>query len=201
LDIKKHILPAAIAMTTSYVHSTHISATHSFSKTYSPTIQLIPGLGVHGDIHSGPTPQHTSQGKKKSAAPNLRQVHLIHGELFSELAGHGFKIQPGELGENVTTWGVDLLALPAGAYLYFGDGEGVETNIPVVQVTGLRDPGPGIERHAKGLLGKLLVREKGVKTVRKAGIMGIVVQGGTVKAGQVIRVLLPEGEQHSLKPV
>jgi MOSC domain-containing protein YiiM len=188
-------------MTSSYVHSTHSSATHSFSKTYSPTINLIAGVGVQGDVHSGPTPQHSSQGKKKSTSPNLRQVHLIHGELFAELAGHGYKIQPGELGENVTTWGVNLLELPRGTYMYFGDGDGVDDNIPVIQVTGLRDPGPGIEKHAKGLLSKLLIREKGCKTERKAGIMGIVIRGGTVKAGQAIRVHLPEGEHHSLRPV
>jgi MOSC domain-containing protein YiiM len=188
-------------MTTPQVHSTHLSAKHSFSKDYSPSIQLIAGVGVHGDCHSGSTIQATAARKKNPDAPNYRQIHLLHGELFAELAHAGFAIAPGELGENVTTWGLDLLNLPRGAYLYFGDGGGDENAVPVVQVTGLRNPGKGIEKHKKGLLGNLLIREKGCKTVRKAGVMGIVVRGGIVKGGDVIKVGMPEGEHVALEPV
>jgi len=188
-------------MTTPQVHSTHLSPTHTFSKYYSPSITLLAGVGVHGAAHSGSTIQASSQRKKNPDTPNWRQIHLLQGELFGELAQSGLAIAPGELGENVTTWGLDLLNLPRGAYLYFGDGGGDQNAVPIVQVTGLRNPGKGIERHKKGLLGKLLIREKGCKTVRKAGVMGIVVRGGVVKGGDVIRVALPEGEHVSLEPI
>lgn len=185
-------------MAAPYVQSTHLSSSHTFSKTYHAKIKLIAGIGVEGDCHSGVTVQHTSQYAKEPHAINLRQIHLIQYELFQELASQGYAIEAGQLGENITTWGIDLLSLPRGTYLYFGDGD----DVPVVQVTGLRDPGPGIaERYGQALLDKLLIKGKGKKTVRKAGIMGVVAKGGTVKYGDKIRVVMPSGSRQALEPV
>ncbi|KAF2794947.1 MOSC domain-containing protein [Melanomma pulvis-pyrius CBS 109.77] len=184
-------------MATPSVHSTHLSTTHSFSKTYTPSITLLAGIGVQGDCHSGQTTKHQAQSTSNASAPNLRQVHLIPYELFQDLATHSFSIQPGELGENVTTWGIDLLALSKGTYLYFGAGN----DAPIVQVTGLRWPGKGIERHKKGLAEKLVSRENGGNVVCKAGIMGVVIKGGAVKTGDMIRVAAPQGDRVALEPV
>jgi MOSC domain-containing protein YiiM len=175
------------------VHSTHLATKHTFSKTYTPSITLVAGQGVQGDCHAGKTLQKTSSNS--SSEPNLRQVHLLNYELFTSLASDGFKIQPGELGENITTSGVDLLSLPSGSYLYFGSGD----EGPVVQVTGLRNPGPGVEKFQKGLLDRVKYKVEG-KTVRRLGVMGTVVRGGTINSGDVIRVVEPE-EKFALEPV
>src|SRR5262245_22811703 len=109
------------------------STTHSFSKSAQPQITVVAGLGVEGDAHAGVTVKHRSRVAKKPPQPNLRQVHLIHSELFAELAGKGFDVLPGQLGENITTQGIELLALPTGTELRIGADA-------VVRLTGLRNP-------------------------------------------------------------
>jgi len=177
------------------VHSTHLATKHTFSKTYTPTITLVAGQGVKGDCHAGETNQQTSS-KTSSKSPNLRQVHLLSYELFNSLAADGFTIGPGELGENITTYGIDLLSLAKGSYLYFGSAE----DCAVVQITGLRNPGPGVEKHKKGLLERVKYKAADGRTVRRLGVMGIVVRGGVINSGDVIRVVEPE-ERFALEPV
>jgi MOSC domain-containing protein YiiM len=198
--------------TTPYVHSTHLSKTHSFSKTYQPSITLVAGQGVQGDCHAGLQTQHLSQASKDPEKPNLRQIHLLPYELFYDLAAQGVAVQPGELGENITTYGVDLTALSRGTLLYFGGGQDDDDDEDededeedeegaVVVVTGLRNPGRRLDEVKPGLREKLVVRQKGKKTVRKAGVMGIVLRGGAVKQGDMIRVVKPPGEKVPLEPV
>jgi MOSC domain-containing protein YiiM len=179
-----------------YLHSTHRSSTSSFSKTYTPSIQLIAHHGVHGDFHAGPKVKQRDLAAASPSSPNLRQIHLIPYELFNELAPHGFGIGPGELGENVTTYGIDLLGLPRDTYLYFGSGE----EMAVVRVTGLRDPGKGVEKHREGLLGRVKYLAGDGTVVRRCEVMGVVAQGGTIKSGDVIRVVYPE-VRYALGPV
>jgi hypothetical protein len=81
---------------------------------------LIAGLGVAGDVHAGITVRHRSRVAADPDQPNLRQVHLIRSELHDELSEAGYEVPPGGLGENVTTSGIDLLALPVGTILRFG---------------------------------------------------------------------------------
>src|SRR5919205_2798549 len=102
------------------VYSVHASAEHEFSKHAVAELQLIAGIGVEGDAHAGSTVQHRSRVKVDPTQPNLRQVHLIHEELFAELAAEGFQVSPGDLGETITTASLDLLALPVGAMLRIG---------------------------------------------------------------------------------
>ena len=96
------------------------SAKHSMVKFNEDSIRLLPGLGVDGDAHQGATVKHRSRVARDPTQPNLRQVHLIHAELHEELPAAGFSVSPGQMGENVTTKGVDLLGLPAGARLCLG---------------------------------------------------------------------------------
>jgi MOSC domain-containing protein YiiM len=157
---------------------------HAFSKPIRSSITLLAGLGVQGDAHAGVTVQHRSRVARDPTQPNLRQVHLIPGELFREVSKAGFSVAPGDLGENITTAGLDLLGLPAGTLLHLG-------SEAVVEVTGLRNPCQQIDDFQHGLLRQVAGRDEDGKIVRKAGIMSIVVTGGEVRPGDPISVRLP----------
>ena len=159
------------------------SPAHGFSKVVVPEIHLLPGLGVDGDAHQGTTVKHRSRVARDPTQPNLRQVHLVHAELFAELAAQGFRIQPGDIGENVTTAGLDLLALPRGTRLRLGEA--------LVEVTGLRNPCRQLDAFQPGLMAATLDRDANGSLVRKAGIMTVVLEGGRVRAGDPIGVDLP----------
>ncbi|MFE9044915.1 MOSC domain-containing protein [Streptomyces sp. NPDC012421] len=167
---------------------------YSFTKPNRASITLLAGLGVEGDVHAGVTVKHRSRVAQDPTQPNLRQVHLIHGELFDEVAEAGFEVAAGDLGENVTTRGIDLLALPTGALLHLGEEA-------VVEVTGLRNPCAQIDNFSHGLLKRVVGRDADGALVRKAGIMGIVLTGGEVRPGDPIRVELPAGPHRPLERV
>ena len=167
---------------------------HHFSKTNSLSIRLLKGLGVDGDAHMGETVKHRSRVARDPTQPNLRQVHLIHEELFDELAPKSFIVRPGEMGENVTTRGIDLLGLPIGTLLHLGDSA-------VVEVTGLRNPCIQIDHFQKGLMAATLDKDSGGNLIRKAGVMSIVLAGGDVRPGDPIRIELPNGPHKPLLPV
>lgn len=170
------------------------SRSHTFSKQPALFISLLAGLGVEGDAHSGATVKHRSRVARDAAQPNLRQVHLLQRELFDELALRGFRIAAGQLGENVTTAGIDLLALPTGTRLRLGASA-------VVQLTGLRNPCTQLNRFQPGLMAAVLERAPGGTLLRKAGVMGIVVADGEVRAGDAIEILLPAPPHRLLEPV
>jgi MOSC domain-containing protein YiiM len=149
---------------------------------------------VEGDAHAGETVQHLSRVRRDPTQPNLRQVHLIHSELHDELRAKGFEVEPGQMGENVTTRGLDLLALPVGARLRLGEEA-------VVEVTGLRNPCKQLDGIQPGLMEATLEREEDGELVRKAGIMGVVLAGGEVRAGDEIAVELPPEPHRALGPV
>ena len=160
------------------------SAAHAFSKHAEPRLTLIEGLGVEGDAHAGVTVKHRSRVARDPSQPNLRQVHLLHSELLQELNASGFPIQPGMLGENVTTSGIDLLALPAGTRLRLGP-------TAVIELTGLRNPCSQIESFHHGLLSAVVERGADGRVSRKAGVMAIVLHGGVIQTGDTIDVELP----------
>lgn len=160
------------------------SGRHTFSKPNELFIRLVAGLGVEGDAHLGETVKHRSRVRFNPRDPNLRQVHLIHAELHDELRAAGFDVSAGEMGENVTTRGLDLLGLPAGTRLHLGDEA-------VIEVTGLRNPCVQLDRFQPGLMAACLGRGEDGSLVRKAGIMSIVLAGGDVRPGDPIRVELP----------
>ena len=171
-----------------------LRAGHHFSKTPSLGIRLLTGLGVAGDAHMGETVKHRSRVRKDPSLPNLRQVHLIHAELFDELRAKGFAVAPGELGENITTAGIDLLALPTGTRLHLGASA-------VVEITGLRNPCIQIDNFQKGLMAATLDKDPDGNLVRRAGIMSIVIAEGDVRPGDAVRVELPAMPHRPLLPV
>ena len=170
------------------------SAKHTFSKPNEAGIRLVAGLGVEGDAHSGATVKHRSRVRRDPSQPNLRQVHLMHAELFEELAAKGFTVTAGDMGENITTQGVDLLGLPTGARLRLGE-------TAVVEITGLRNPCVQLDRFQDGLMAAVLDRDAEGNVVRKAGVMGIVVSGGEVRPGDRVQVELPPEPYQALKQV
>lgn len=170
------------------------SANHSFSKPNEPEVVLLEGLGVEGDVHAGATVKHRSRVARAPEEPNLRQVHLIHAELHDELQASGFTVGAGDLGENVTTRGIDLLGLPAGTLLRLG-------KHAVVEVTGLRNPCVQLDGFQPGLMKAVLGRDEHGELIRKAGVMAVVITGGTVRAGDAIRVELPAEPHEKLQPV
>jgi MOSC domain-containing protein YiiM len=170
------------------------SPAHTMGKPNRDGIRLLAGLGVEGDAHLGETVKHRSRVRRDPTQPNLRQVHLIHAELHDELAADGFTVAPGEMGENVTTRGVDLLGLPAGTLLRLGESA-------VVEVTGLRNPCTQLDGIQPGLMAATLDRDEDGALLRKAGVMSVVVAGGEVRPGDPIGVELPPWPHRSLEPV
>ncbi|MFD7862015.1 MOSC domain-containing protein [Streptomyces sp. NPDC057682] len=168
--------------------------TYSFTKPNRDSVTLLTGLGVEGDVHAGVTVKHRSRIAQDPTQPNLRQVHLIHAELFDELREAGYEITPGDLGENVTTRGIDLLGLPVGTRLHLGDEA-------VVEVTGLRNPCLQIDNFRTGLLKRVVGRDETGAVVRKAGIMSVVAVGGVVRPGDRIEVRLPAEPHRPLERV
>jgi MOSC domain-containing protein YiiM len=178
-------------MTSARVVGVSRDGEHRFSKRASEAITLVAGLGVEGDAHFGATVQHLSRVRRDPTQPNLRQVHLIHRELFDELT---VDVEPGSLGENITTEGVDLLGLPRGTRLHLGDEA-------VIELTGLRNPCVQIDRFRPGLLKQVVGTDDTGAVVRKAGVMAVVISGGVVGPGDAIEVRLPGGPAEALAPV
>lgn len=198
-------------MVTPHVVAVSRDQTHRFSKVPVDEITLVAGIGVLGDAHAGTLVQHRYAARKDPNQPNLRQVHLIQSELFAKARERGFEIGPGDLGENVTTVGIDLLHLPTGTLLDLGG--------PVVRLTGLRNPCVLINRFQPGLLKVVLSREDGTplgravpdhprdpeasqpKVIRRSGVMSVVERGGEVTPGARVTVTLPEGPHVPMEPV
>ena len=197
-------------MSTPHVVAVSRDEMHRFSKTPADSITLVPGLGVVGDAHAGTLVQHRSRVRRDPNQPNLRQVHLIHSELFDEARAVGYELGPGDLGENVLTGGIDLHALPTGALLHLGEA--------VVRITGLRNPCAQINEFRPGLLKVVLARADGAPAdepapatgspgsataavIRRAGVMAVVERGGDVVPHQPIEVTLPDGPRRPLQPV
>ena len=171
-------------MSDGFVVAVHRSATHTFSKLTEPRITLLAGLGVDGDAHMGATVKHRSRVAIDPTQPNLRQVHLVPAELHDALRAEGFEVAAGQMGENVTTRGIDLQALPTGTRLRLGAAA-------VVELTGLRNPCVQLNGIADGLMGALARRDDDGTLVRRAGVMAIVLTGGDVRPDDEVAVVLP----------
>jgi MOSC domain-containing protein YiiM len=179
---------------TGLVLAVHRSPTHTMAKSTQPSIRLVTGLGVEDDAHAGVTVKHRSRVARDPSQPNLRQVHLIQAELHDELTGRGMPVEYGRLGENVTTGGIDLLALATGTRLRLGPTAQIE-------VTGLRNPCLQLESIHSGLMQAVLDRDVDGALVRRAGVMAIVLAGGEVSPGDPIEVTVPDPPHAPLRPV
>ncbi len=176
------------------VQAVSSSPAHTFSKPNVKAIRLLAGRGVQGDAHCGELVKHRSRVKQNPHQPNLRQVHLIHGELHDELRAKGFHVHGGDMGENITTRGIELLALPTDTRLHIGE-------TAIVQITGLRNPCAQLDGLQQGLMNAVLEHDAQGNLIRKGGVMGIVLADGDVKPGDTIRVELPPGPHRKLECV
>ena len=167
---------------------------HRFSKVPQEQVVLVEGHGVEDDAHAGTTVQHRSRVAADPSQPNLRQVHLLAAEFLDDARQHGYDVGTGDLGENVLTSGVDLIALPRDTLLHLGPDA-------VVRVTGLRNPCAQIDGFRTGLLRLAVGRDDAGEVVRKAGVMGVVVAGGVVRVGDPIAVVTPPEPHHRLERV
>ena len=181
-------------MTAPYIQALAQDGTHRFSKQPAESLTLIAGLGVEGDAHAGVTVKHRSRIARDPSQPNLRQLHLLHAEIFEELAPYGFTLKPGDIGENVTARGIDLLALGTGTRLCLG-------TEAIVEITGLRNPCAQLDHFQPGLMAAMLGRDEVGGLIRKSGVMAIVLQGGVLRLGDPIMVIPPAGPHHALQPV
>ncbi len=192
-DLQAGVRGSVIA-TMGNVTAVSLNSGHTFSKRNVLSIRLLAGLGVDGDAHAGEKVKHRSRVRRDPSQPNLRQVHLVHSELFDELRDKGFSVVAGDIGENVTTRGIDLLALPTGTRLRLGD-------TATVEVTGLRNPCVQLDGFQKGLMAATLDKDQSGNLIRKAGVMSIVITGGEIRPGDAIAVELPTGVHAPLQPV
>jgi len=170
------------------------NAEHTFSKQPQVMIELIEGLGVKGDAHAGATVKHRSRVRADASQPNLRQVHLIHSELHQELEAKGFDVKPGDMGENITTAGIDLLALPVDTVLHCG-------NDAKIKITGLRNPCSQLDKFQPGLMKAVIEKDTNGNIIRKSGIMGIVLKSGIISADDLITIEWPEKPHKKLEKV
>jgi MOSC domain-containing protein YiiM len=166
---------------TSTIIAVHRHEQHQFSKNTVTSVDLVEGLGVAGDAHNGVTVKHRSRVAKDPSQPNLRQVHLIHAELLDELSAQGMHVQPGQMGENITTRGIDVLGLSTGTRLSLGSSA-------IIEITGLRNPCGQIDNFMPGLLAAVLDRDANGALVRRAGVMAIVIRGGSVAPADAITI-------------
>jgi MOSC domain-containing protein YiiM len=171
-----------------------LNSLHSFSKLIQPSIRLLAGLGVEGDAHCGRTVKHRSRVAQDPTQANLRQVHLLHSELFDALAHAGFRVNPADIGENITTVGIDLLALPEGCVLELGESA-------AVKLTGLRNPCYQLDHFQPGLMSAVLDRKLDGSLIRKSGVMAVVLSSGTVTPGDGIVIHLPDSPSKPLERV
>jgi MOSC domain-containing protein YiiM len=177
-----------------FVFGVFASGKHDFSKSARDAVILIEGLGIEGDAHLGITVQHLYDARRDPTRPNFRQVHLIQAELLDEVNGKGFRVQPGDMGENISTRGIDLLGLPTGTRLHLGPAA-------VIEVTGLRNPCRQIDKFQKGLQAAVNAKAAGGGTIRRAGVMSVILKGGVVRPNDAIAVEWPDGPCFPLRPV
>jgi len=168
-----------------FVKALSRSKNHTLIKKNETQIKLEKGLGVERDAHFGKTVKHRSRVKKDPNQPNLRQVHLMHSELFEELSQKGFDVSAGEMGENITTTGIDILHLPVNTILHIGENA-------QIQLTGFRNPCAQLDGIQKGLMKALLTVDNDGNLFRKSGVFGIVLKGGIITVKNKILVELPE---------
>lgn len=201
VDLYARLMSEPAPDLTGTVVAVHRAATYDFSKTTTPTINLIAGLGVEDDAHLGATVQHRSRIARDPNQPNLRQVHLIMSELLTEVNAHGHDVHPGALGENITTAGIDLIGLPVGTMLRLGQHA-------LIAITGLRNPCKQIEAFDAGLLKQMFIPDpNGAKPddpsrkIGRTGVMAVVVTGGEVRSGDTIAARFPAGTLTPLERV
>lgn len=156
-----------------------LAAKHRFVKTPALEIHLVAGLGVEGDAHFGATSQHRYDKRYAPSKPNLRQLHMIDAATYQLLRADGFDVHPGDLGENVTTAGIDFTDMSAGTIVKIGQHAQLE-------LTGLRQACVLIDKHLPGLRLAVERQGSGKKKFVRGGVMSRVLRDGVIRPGDAI---------------
>lgn len=175
-----------------FVAAVSLDGKHRFGKKPQLSLSLLAGLGVAGDAHAGRLIKHRYLARRDPRLPNLRQVHLFPSETLGALSAAGYDVGPGDLGENITTTGLDLEILPLDTELRMGASA-------CIRLTGLRTPCVLIDRYRSGLRSRLVSRKPGPPF--RAGVMAITIASGTVAAGDPIWAVLPSSSRCPLLPL
>ncbi|SFH13142.1 hypothetical protein SAMN05660649_03999 [Desulfotomaculum arcticum] len=140
-----------------YVVAVCTSPKKGMRKKNIGTGRLIEEHGFEGDAHAGPW---------------HRQVSLLALESVQKMRDAGLDVNPGDFAENITTVGVDLVALPIGTRVKIG----AEALGEVTQI--------GKECHTRCAI----YHQAGDCVMPKEGIFIKVLKGGAVKVGDEVRV-------------
>lgn len=128
-------------------------------KTPVASVELRPGHGIVGDAHAGDW---------------HRQVSLLARESIIKMQRLGLNVEAGDFAENLTTEGVDLLALAIGDRLRVG-----ETLLEITQI--------GKECHARCAI----YHQAGDCVMPKEGLFARVLQGGRITPGNAVTIDKP----------
>jgi MOSC domain-containing protein YiiM len=119
--------------------------------------RLVERYGIEGDQKGGSA---------------KRQLNVMHAEVLAELGTEGFRVGPGEMGEQIVIAGVDPAAMAAGARLQLGTA--------VIEVV---EPRTGCARFE-------MIHGRPRKLVKgRLGVIAKVVAGGEVAVGDPVEVL------------
>jgi MOSC domain-containing protein YiiM len=85
-----------------------------YARVAADRVRLVEFQGIEGDAKGGATD---------------RQINVMHAEMLEQLSAQGFKVAPGELGEQIIVAGLDPAALAKGTRLRLGSAV-IEVGIP-----------------------------------------------------------------------
>ena len=140
------------------VLSVNLSPKKTMRKARGTEATLVLDRGFENDAHAGDW---------------HRQVSLLAQESIDTMVAKGLDVGPGDFAENITTRGIDLLALPVGSVLRIGDGAVVE----ISQI--------GKVCHAKCAI----YYQAGDCVMPREGLFGVVREAADVMGGDRVEVL------------
>lgn len=140
------------------VVSVNLSQRKTVRKTPGESGTLVLDRGFEGDAHAGDW---------------HRQVSLLAKESIDTMAAKGLDVGAGDFAENITTEGIDLLALPIGTSLRIG----ADAVVEVSQI--------GKVCHTKCAI----YYQAGDCVMPREGIFAVVRSAGDVRAGDAVEVM------------
>jgi MOSC domain-containing protein YiiM len=101
-----------------------------------------------------------------------RQISLLAVESIEKMRALGMELNPGDFAENLTTKDIDLVSLPIGTSMSIGE----QVVLEITQI--------GKECHK----GCTIRRQVGKCIMPEEGVFARVIRGGTIRAGDQIKV-------------
>ena len=149
------------------IHAVCMSEKKGIGKTPVESAVFIPGHGIEGDAHAGSW---------------HRQVSLLSWNKVEEFNAGGAGVKEGDFGENLVVEGIDFRSLPVGTILKIHSSP-AEVILEMTQI--------GKACHT----GCAIRQRMGVCIMPVEGVFARVIQGGTVRPGDVMCVYPPDPER------